>query len=160
MALTNVYATNYKAALITSPPTNHPVGEHGGVVRLLRDKFVFDADGAASETIYLGRLPANAMVISARVFGPDLGGTGTFELGNSASVDGSATDAADVDSFIDAGDSSGQAFDVSDQDSAQRGPSIGITKFAREVDVILTLTGVTSGATAKIIYVELLYVID
>jgi hypothetical protein len=159
MALTDVYGINYKAAYVTVPSSKIGGGEKGGGVQVIREKFTFDADGAASETIKLARLPAGAMVLSARVFGPDLGGTGTFELGNSASVNGSAVDALDVDSFIDAGDSSGQAFDVLDSASAQRGPAIGLVRFASEVDVILTLTGVTSGATSKSIYLVLSYIV-
>tara|TARA_R110000868_G_scaffold268290_1_gene527507 strand:- start:864 stop:1346 length:483 start_codon:yes stop_codon:yes gene_type:complete len=160
MALTDVYGINYKSAFVTVPSSKITKGEAYGREHVMYEKFTFDADGAASETIKLGRLPAGAKVISARVFGPDLGGTGTFELGNSASVDGSATDALDVDSFIDAGDSSGQAFDVLDSASAQRGPAIGLVRFSTEVDVILTLTGATSGASTKSIYMILRYIVD
>jgi hypothetical protein len=159
MALTNVYGVNYLASRVTVPSSKIGGGENGGVKYVIREKFTFDADGGSSETVKLARLPAGAMVVAARVFGPDLGGTGTFELGNSASVDGSATDALDVDSFIDAGDSSGQAFDVSDKDSAQRGPAIGLVRFSTPVDVILTLTGATSGATSKSIYMILEYIL-
>lgn len=159
MALTNVYGVNYKAAYQDVPSTKIGGGEKGGVVYSIREKFTFDADGAASETVKLARLPQGAMVLNARVFGPDLGGTGTFELGNSASVNGSGVDALDVDSFIDAGDSSGQAFDVIDAAAAQRGPAIGLIRFASEVDVILTLTGVTSGATGKSIYLVMEYIV-
>jgi hypothetical protein len=159
MALTDVYGVNYKAAYVTVPGSKIGGGEKGGGVQVIREKFTFDADGGASETVKLARLPAGAMVLSARVFGPDLGGTGTFELGNSASVNGSAIDALDVDSFIDAGDSSGQAFDVLDSASAQRGPAIGLVRFSTEVDVILTLTGATSGATSKSIYLVLSYIV-
>lgn len=160
MALTDVYGVNYKKSQVTVPYSKIHQGENGGRVRCLREKFTFDADGAAAETIYLGRLPAGAMVLSARVYGPDMGGTGTFELGNSASVDGSGTDAVDVDSFIDAGDWSGQAFDVLDSNSSQRGPAIGIIRFSTEVNVILTTTGVTSGATGKSIYMDLRYIVE
>ncbi len=160
MSLTDVYGVNYKAALVTTPYTQIHQGEYGGKERVIREKFTFDADGGASETIKMGRLPPGAMVLSARVFGPDLGGTGTFELGNSASVDGSGDDTVDVDAFIDAGDHSGQAFDVLDSASAQRGPAIGLVRFEKEVDVILTLTGATSGATSKSIYMILKYIVE
>jgi hypothetical protein len=160
MALTNVYGNNYNDAYVESPQTKIHQGERGGRVKVMYESFTFDADGAASETVYLGRLPKGAKVLSARVFGPDLGGTGTSELGNSASVDGSATDAADVDAFIDAIDHSGQAFDVSDSASSQRGPAIGLVRFSTEVNVIWTLTGATSGATSKIVYMILTYVVD
>lgn len=158
MALTDVYGVNYRKAYVDTPPTKIHQGEWGGRVRVLREKFTFDGDGGASETIKLGKLPKGAMVLSARVFGPDLGGTGTFELGNAASEDG--VEAVDLDGFIDAGDSSGQAFDVSDKDTSQRGPSIGIRRFASEVDVILTLTGATSSTATKSIYMIMTYITD
>lgn len=160
MALTNVYGANYKAAYQDSPQVKTHQGEKGGRVRCLREKFTFDADAAASETVYMGRLPKGAMVLSARMFGPDLGGTGTSELGNSASVDLSGDDTADVDSFLDAIDHSGQAFDVNDHDSSQRGPAVGLIRFTKEVNVIWTLTGVTSGATNKIVYMIMEYIVD
>jgi hypothetical protein len=160
MALTNVYGTNYKSAYVTVPNSKIHQGEAGGRVRCLYESFTFDADGGASETVYMGRLPAGAKVLSARVFGVDMGGTGTAELGNSASVDGSATDAADVDSFLDAIDHSGQAFDVSDLTASQRGPAIGLVRFTREVNVILTLTGATSGATGKVYYMIMTYIVE
>jgi hypothetical protein len=160
MALTDVYGANYKAAYVTVPSSKNN-GERGAPVRCMLESFTFDADGAASETVYMGRLPAGAKVLSCRLYGPDLGGTGTIEVGNSASVDGSATDAADVDSFIDSVDGSGQAFDTSDNSAASnRGPSIGITRFSTDVNVILTFTGATSGATGKIIYLDLKYIVE
>jgi hypothetical protein len=157
MALTITSGANYLAAYVTVPGSKVGNGEKGGVKYVIREKFTFDADGAASETVKLGRLPAGAMVLNARVFGPDLGGTGTSTLGNSASVDGSATDAALATSLITTIDHSGQAFDVSDYTS--RGAGIGITRFSREVDINWVLTGVTSGATGKIVYLELEYIV-
>lgn len=160
MALTITTGINYTAAYVTVPSSKYNAGDNKGGVRVMYEKFTFDADGAASETVIMGRLPAGAKVLSARVFGVDMGATGTAELGNSVSVDGSATDALDVDSFLDAIDHSGQAFDVVDSASAQRGPAIGLIRFATEVNVILTLTGATSGATGKSYYMILTYTIN
>jgi hypothetical protein len=82
-----------------------------------------------------------------------------LELGNSASVDSSGDDAADSDSFIDAADSSGQAFDVLDSAAAQRGPAVGIIRFTKEVDVELKFIGATSGATSKVVYMYVKYIV-
>lgn len=159
MALTNVYGVNYLASLVTVPSSKIGQGEHGGRKYIMREKFTFDADTGAAETIYLGRLPAGSMVLNCRVYGPDMGGTGTFTVGNSASVDGSAEDAALVTSFIAAGDWSGAAFDINDSQASARGGAIGITRFSKEVDVILSNTGVTSGASTKSIYLLLEYIV-
>ncbi len=160
MALTNVYGTNYKAAYVTVPHSKINSGYEKGQVYSMYESFTFDADGGASETVYMGKLPSGATVMSARVFGVDMGGTGTAELGNAASTDAAATEAIDVDGFLDAIDHSGQAFDVVDSASAQRGPSIGLRKFLAPVDVILTLTGATASATNKVYYMILTYVVD
>lgn len=156
MAFTDVYGANYRKAYVAEPRQRIQQGEWGGHVKVLREKFTLDADGAAAETVLMGKLPKGAMVLSARIFGPDLGGTGTLALGNAASADG--TEAVDVDGFIASADSSGQAFDVSDEDS--RGASIGIRRFTKEVDVTLTFTGVTASATGLIVYAILEYIVD
>ncbi len=161
MALTNLYGVNYKKALVTVPPLKIKQGELGGKKRLLIDSFALDADAAGTEVVIMGRLPKNALVVRARVFGPDLGGTGTLKLGNSVSVDGSGTDAVDDDSFITAADSSGQAFDVSDNaTAAMRGAAIGKVRFSTEVNLTLTFSGATSGATAAVVYTIVEYIID
>ncbi len=160
MALTNLYGVNYKAQYVTLPPTTIHQGEAYGKERVMYEKFTLDADAADGDTVVMGRLPAGAKVIGARVFGPDLGGTGTLELGNSVSVDGSATDAADTDSLIDAADSSGQAFDVVDSASSQRGPAIGLVRFTTPVNVTLRFVGVTASATGLIVYMIVRYIVD
>lgn len=161
MALTNKNAVHYKAALVTSPSARIHQGDWGGKVRYMEDSITLDADAADGDIVKVGRLPAGAKVIAARVFGADLGGTGTLKLGNSVSVDGSASDAADDDSFIKAADSSGQAFDVADGASAaMRGAAIQLVRFTKEVDVELKFNGVTSGATGVIIYTRVSYVLE
>lgn len=159
MALTNKFGVNFKAALVTVPAARIHQGECGGKELVILDSITLDADAASGDVVKIGRLPAGAKVIGARVFGADLGGTGTLKLGNSASVDGSATDAAVDNSFILAADSSGQAYDVSDGASGQRGAGIGITRFSREVDVELKFVGVTSGATGVVVYVMVKYIV-
>lgn len=161
MALTNKNAVNYKAALVTVPAVAIHQGEYGGKERICIDTIALDADAADGDVVKIGRLPAGAKVINARVFGPDLGATGTLKLGNSASVDGSATDAALADAFIKAADSSGQAFDVGDgATAAMRGAGIGATRFAREVDITLTFNGATSGATGLVITSIVKYIVE
>jgi hypothetical protein len=160
MALTNKYGVNYKAALVTVPPSRIHQGEYGGKQLSLIDTIVLDADAASGDVVKIGRLPAGAKVLSARVFGADLGATGTLKLGNSASMDGSGTDAAVDNSFITAADSSGQAYDVWDgTTAAMRGAAIGVTRFTKEVDVELKFVGATSGATGALITVMLEYIV-
>lgn len=158
MGLTNKFGVNFKAALVTVPAARIHQGEYGGKEVTLIDTIVLDADAATLDVVKIGRLPAGAKVLSARVFGADLGGTGTLKLGNSASLDGSLADAAVDNSFILAADSSGQAFDVADGAAAQRGAAIGVTRFTKEVDVELKFVGVTAGATGVTITVIVKYI--
>lgn len=160
MSLTNVYAVNYKAALVTEPGVKIHQGELGGRERVMYDKITLDADAASADEVFMGRLPAGAKVIGARLFGADLGGTGTLLLGNSASVDSSGDDTADDDSFITAADSSGQAYDVVDSASSQRGAAIGLVRFTKPVNVKLKFSGATSGATSKVVYMILKYIVE
>jgi hypothetical protein len=156
MALTNVYGVNY-ANTVAVPAVKVNNGEYGGQEHVIRESFTLDADAGGTETVYMGKLPAGAMVISARLFGADLGGSATFELGNAASAD--AVEAVDIDGFIDAGDPSGAAYDILDSAASTRGASIGIRRFASPVDIILTFGAATSGATGKIVYMVLKYII-
>lgn len=159
--LTNVYGVNYKKSLVTTPAQKVHQGEFGGKKLVMIDQITLDADAADGDTVKVGRLPAGAKVLSARLFGADLGGAGSLKLGNSASLDSSGDDTADDDSFITAADSSGQAYDVSDNASAaMRGAAIHLVRFVKEVDVLLKFNGVTAGATGAIIYTRVEYIVD
>lgn len=159
MSLTNLYGANYKKSLVTEPFQKVHQGEWGGKELTLVETFTLDADAADQQSVKVGRLPPGAMVLGARIYGPDLGATGTLQLGNSVSINGKATDAAVANSFIKAADSSGQVFDVADGAAAQRGAAIGV-RFASSVDVTLLFNGATSGATGLIITVIVKYIVD
>lgn len=161
MALTIKYGANYKTAFVDTPRKMIHQGEYGGKERVCVDSITLDADAADQDTVKIGRLPAGAKVISARVFGPDLGATGTLKLGISASLDGSGDDAADDDAFIKAADSSGQAFDVGDgATAAMRGASIGLVRNTKECDITLLFNGATSGATGFKVVSIVKYIIE
>jgi hypothetical protein len=153
-------AANYTNMAATPQKKVHQ-GEYGGKELVLVDTFVLAGDAADQDTVLMGRLPAGAKVTAARLFGPDNGGSGTLKLGNTASNDGSLTDAAVDNNFITAADSSGQAYDVGDGASAtMRGAAIGLVRFSREVDVVLKFVGVTSGATGNKITMIVKYIVD
>lgn len=161
MGLTNKFGVNYKGAFQATPRVNVHQGEYGGKERVMIDTIVLDAEAASGDVVKMGRLPAGAKVLGARVFGADLGGAGTLKLGNSASVDGSLTDAAVDNSFITAADSSGQAFDVGDgATAAMRGAGIGVTRFSREVDIELKFVGVTASGTGVTITSIVKYIVE
>lgn len=158
MSFSADYGDNTEAALgVARPQVLKRQGEGGGKVRVLREVFTLPADAAANAVVKMGKLPKGAMVIAARLFGPDLGGTGTLLLGNAASADGAET--ADDNGFIDAADSSGQVFDVK-AEGTNRGAKVGITRLAGEVDVELKFSGATSSATGLKVYMIVQYLVD
>jgi hypothetical protein len=159
MAVLN--GVNYQNALAATPPVRIHQGEWGGKERVTMDTYTLLGDAADGDTILMGRLPSGAKVTGARVFGADNGGTGTLKLGHTANVSGPAgTDAALDNAYILAADSSGQAYDVSDGASGQRGADIGLVRYTNEVDVQLKFSGVTSGATGNVITVIVKYVLE
>jgi hypothetical protein len=146
--MANVSGVNYKAALVTVPAARVHQGEWGGKELVMMDTYVMTGDAADGDTINMGRLPAGAKVTSARIFGADLGGTGTLKLGHTASNDGSAADSAVDNAYITAADSSGQAWDVMDSASAaMRGAEIDLVRLNKECDLQIKFVGATSGAT-------------
>jgi hypothetical protein len=130
-----------------------PSGEHKGKERILFDEYTFLAEAANNDTLDIGgKLPAGARVVGAVVNSPDLGGTGTLNLGFSAN----GVDAADDDAFIAGADASGQAV------LAQPGAGVaGIGKqFAADTQVQLKFVGATASATGKKIQSWIRYVLD
>lgn len=158
MAIVN--GVNYKAALVTVPPAKVHQGEWGGKELTMIDTYTMTGDAADGDIINMGRLPAGAKVLSARIFGADLGGTGTLKLGHTASNDGSGSDSALANAYIKAADSSGQAWDVTDgSTAAMRGADIGLVRLSKECDLQLAFVGATSGATGVVITSIVKYVV-
>lgn len=155
--MATLYATNATLATQNNPTSKVPVGDYGGRVRVCYDKYTLSAAFGASDVLTFGRLPKGAKVLNATVVCPDMGGTGTFDFGHTASVD--AAQAASAAAFGDDVDWSGQAL------AYNMGSTIGFSalgafkELAGEVDVILTLTGVTA-TTSGTIHVAVTYVID
>ena len=128
------------------------VGEINGHVKTMYDEYTFAAEAANADTLNIGApLPKGARVLSCVLKSPDLGGTGTVDVGTLVNEGG---DAADADGFIVAGDTSGQAAQVSGS-----GAYIG-KKFAAETQARLTFTGATASATGKTLQCWISYIVD
>lgn len=127
-------------------------GEVNGHSKHMYEEYTFPAEAANADTLDLGApLPKGARVLSCVLKAPDLGGTGTVDVGHVTNAAGEAGVAA---GFISAADTSGQASQTSGS-----GASIG-KKFSAETQVRLTFTGVTASATGKVIQVWLSYIVD
>jgi hypothetical protein len=128
-------------------------GEVNGHVKTLFDEITMTAEAANGDVLKIGPgLPKGARVLRALVKCPDLGGTGTLELGNAVGAD--AVEAADSDAFASL-DASGQAL----QDANDAGAGI-LHKYLEAVDVELKFVGATASATGKLIQVAVQYIVD
>lgn len=126
-------------------------GEYNGHKKVLFEDYTFVAEASSADILKLGKLPKGARVLSATLKSPDLGGTGTIDVGTLANDEG---DAADQDGFIAAADASGQAVQ-----QAGSGANIG-KKFSGETVVQAYFNGATGSATGKTIQVWIEYIVD
>jgi len=128
------------------------VGEVNGHVKTMYDEFTFTGEAANADTLDIGApLPKGARVLACVLKAPDLGGTGTVDVGHLANAGGDSAVAA---GFISAQDTSGQA-----SQGSGNGASIG-KKFAAETQTQLTFTGATASATGKTIQCWISYIVD
>jgi hypothetical protein len=152
--MANYYGSNASLRLNQSVPALAPGKEVGGMKHVILDKYVLSAVFAANDLIYVGKLPKGAKVLEVKVIAPDMGGTGTMDVGYLASADGD--EVADDNAFGSAVDISGQAIAYSMAGVA--GGMAGYQKeFASEVEVVLKMpiTATTSGT----IYTQIEYVL-
>jgi hypothetical protein len=148
--MATVYGKNFGNAYNAKPAVNYPPGEFNGLPHVIYDEYTLLADAGNGDIVKMGRLPKGARIIGAKVIGPDLGGTGTLNLGHT--TDGVLS--AQAAGFISGADSSGQAFAVSGA-----GVSLG-QKLSAEVDIELTFVGVTASATGKKVQTIVEYILD
>jgi hypothetical protein len=121
------------------------------------DKYVLSDTFGASDIITFGRLPSGAKVVDVHVRCPDMGGTGNFKIGHTASADGAQ--AVVNDAYGTAVDWSGQALSYSLSNTTGFSATGDFEKLAGEVDVIITCNGVTA-TTSGTIHVAVFYVLD
>jgi hypothetical protein len=131
---------DYKAVNKTNrdaePSVKAGVGEE-----LTSSKFSYDAYTVAvalndADTVTFMKIPKGARVLNVELLTPDLGGTGTIDLGWAVSADG--VEAADDDGFgvqIDVSQVGGIHYRLSDQS----GLPGAFKKFDAEVEVVATV---------------------
>lgn len=125
-------------------------GEYNGHKKVMFEDYTFAAEASSADIIKLGKLPKGARVLSATLKSPDLGGTGTIDVGTADN----GTESADQDGFIAAADASGQAVQ-----QAGSGAYIG-QKFSEETVVQAYMNGATGSATGKTIKCWIEYIVD
>lgn len=150
------YGTN-ATNLAASVPSFAGVGEQGGRVRVIYDKYTLTADLASGDVIYMGgKLPANARVIEVMLKFADLDASGgTLDVGWLASDD--AVESQTLEGFISNADCTSADVILASQNQAA--PSGIMKKFSSAVQVVVSTDGDTD-ATSGDIELAIMYVID
>lgn len=152
------YANNATLISNTNPPAKAGVGEQGGVVRLIYDKYSYTADLGTDTILFGGLIPKGARVIDFMVKFADLGSAGIADFGWAASAD--AVEAGDQDGFAAAVDMNNAADIVKMSDNLTGTTATGMgKKFAAACQMQMVLT-TGSTATTGDVEVFLTYVID
>jgi hypothetical protein len=147
--MANYYSSQYTNAYQSVPSAKIPPGEVSGEVKSLVATFTPAAEIGTSDTLYLGKLPAGARVLSCHINFPASGATGIVDVGYQAN----GVDSADLDAFIDGVDPGAAAVSA-------YGVGLGMgKKFSVETTVVMTPTEVTASATGNEIIVSILYVV-
>lgn len=143
------YGVNADRIKVDVPSAKAKVGEAGGNVRLLYDKFTLTSDLSASDVIEMGaKIPKGALVIDAMVKAADLDASGgTIDFGWAAS-DVSGED-ADENGFLEAADvaTAADVFHASLNQAAAAG--IG-KRFAQAVQPQIKIEGDTDATTGDV----------
>lgn len=155
--MASFYGVNATKQLVNNPPTPAGLGEAGGRVRTIYDKYTFTAVIATTDALYMGVIiPKGARVLDVMVKCADLGTTGAFNIGWSASADG--VEAAAATGFFSALDVN-TAADIVLASQASAAPSGIFKKFAAPVQVVIVPSTITT-ATSGDVEIAVTYVID
>lgn len=109
------YTDNYQKQYIDKPAQPFNKGEVAGRNRILMGRVTVPAKIAANDTILVGFIPANSVIVDAKVIiSKSLGVTGILELGHGASsteaLEGSGSAiSADSNGLVSAADAGGQS---------------------------------------------------
>jgi hypothetical protein len=161
--MATTYGNQYNNAYVVKPSVKIPPGDYSGAVKRMYFDYTITAVSVAADILKLGKLPKGARVYDACLSFPDLGTTGTLELGWAASPEldatGTTLEAADADGFMASVDVNTAASTVNMADVTGTAVPGFLKDFAGEVDVqiyVTTAWTVTSGTIKG--YIE--YVID
>lgn len=151
------YGVNATLISNTNPPASAGVGEQGGRVRVMYDKYSLTADLASTDVIKMGGLlPIGARVLEVMLKYADLDASGgTLDVGWQASADG--VESQTLEGFISNADCTSADVILASQNQAA--PSGIFKKFAAPVQVVVTVDGDTD-ATSGDIELAVMYVID
>lgn len=93
------YASGYTDKFQTVPSVAIAGNKYGGRVRVCYDSYALTADLAASDKIYMGKLPKGARVLDVILSVPALG-AGTLDVGYEYNATGESSLTDDTDAFL------------------------------------------------------------
>lgn len=155
--MANFYGVNATQITNTVPAGKAIVGQQGGNVKLLYDKYTFVSDVADGDLVYMcGLLPKNALVIDVMVKFGDMGAgsSGVIDVGWLASDD--AVEDADDNGWMASVDI--DAADIIKMSDNLTGTAAGMKKFAAAVQPVIKCTTDVSLLVDIELYIT--YVID
>ena len=163
----------YGDTLLT-PQTLIEQGQQRGTPQVMKDQFTLTADLAAGDTIIMGGyIPEGATLLDCKISSDALGGSCTINVGWSVISEqfptgggGDTTMTAAATGFFSALPVSSATF-ASARGSSYEGGGIGPTastfenlKVTSPIQVVIAENAVSSGATGKIIAIEVTYIIE
>ena len=146
------FSDQYDKAYNIQPHSKLEPRELNGRVRRLSAEITLGAEILTTAQVVMARLPANAVIIEARLIAP--GGTGgTLDLGWAAG-ENEAADANGILAGIAGNAAVDSAFDMSSSAAAKN------KKFSEEVDIELSVSVDTVGWNGDLVELEISYIID
>ena len=145
------YSSQYDKAYISKTDKLLP-SELNGKVRYLKADITLGAEITTTESVFMGKIPANAIIKSSR-FVSAAGTSGTMNLGWAAGE----SESADANGFNSALNASGAVDDSMDVGAKQAGYG---KRFAEELDIILSASVITVGMSGKLVEIEIEYIVE
>ena len=142
----------YARAYVTKPADKLNPSELNGRKRILKGTITLGAEIGITDSIFMAKIPANAVIVGARMVAPG-GASGTLALGWGAG-ENEAADADGIFAAIPGNAAADLTFDLSSSTAAKN------KRFSEEVDLILSASVISGGWSGDLVEVELEYIID
>lgn len=150
--MANQNSIEFAKAFVTKPVSKLNPSELNGRKRRLSGTITLAAEIGTTDSIFMAKLPANAVIIGARMVAPG-GASGTLALGWGAG-ENEVADADGIFAAIPGNAAADLTFDLSSSTAAKN------KRFSEEVDIILSASVISSGWSGDLVEIELEYIID
>lgn len=146
------FSNEYTNAYVSKPVVKLNPAEKDGKIRRLSGNITLSAEIGTTDSIFMAKLPANAVIVGARMVAPG-GASGTLALGWGAG-ENEAADADGIFAAIPGNAAADLTFDLSSSTAAKN------KRFSEEVDIILSASVISGGWSGDLVELELSYIIE